>query len=590
RSGVGQGLAGRHRDRALRGGVHPCRGVHAKPGESALARRSPGARVGHGVRDTLERRGRLRALPPREDRPAVRVPFARDGSRRRLPAARTRDVLRRIPIRWRLAAAFAVSMAALLLALGAFVYLRVDDALRSSVDQALRAQSAESIGHGEEGSLLDADARESGTIAQVVGPDGKVARSDPATLPALLDSSAVAAARRGPLLTTISLGDGELNRWRVLAVPDGEQVLVRARPLRQTEETLHRLFGGLLVAGPIGLLLATLGGYLLAAAALRPVESMRRRASAISATTPGARLPVPPSRDEIRDLAETLNEMLARLEAALEHERRFVADASHALRTPPALLTGGREVRLRRPRTAEQLRAAVESAAEETDRLVLLAEDLLLIARSDQEVLGLRIEPVDLGALARSTADRFVERASSVQRRGAVEIPSRTEVSADRLRLEQALRNLVDNALGYGEGTITITARPVGDAIEIHVLDEGQGFSQEVAARAFERFARGDDARTRGGSGLGLAIVEAVAPAHRGDGATGARAGARRRGRHRAEREGGGCLDLAPRSPGLLSGSHRGLISSAYRRCRGVVRDTRQCPAPEGAATRDHET
>jgi signal transduction histidine kinase len=407
-------------------------------------------------------------------------------------------------------------MAALLLGLGAFVYLRVEDALRSSVDQALRAQSAESIGHREEGAILDSDARESGTIAQIVGPDGRVVRSDPATLPALLDPSAAAAARRGVLLTTVSLGDGDLNSWRVLAVPDGERVLVLARPLRQTEETLHRLFGGLLVAGPIGLLLATLGGYLLAAAALRPVESMRRRASAISATTPGARLPVPPSRDEIRDLAETLNEMLARLEAALEHERRFVADASHELRTPLALLKAELELALRRPRTAEQLRAAVESAAEETDRLVLLAEDLLLIARSDQEVLGLRIEPVDLGALARSTADRFVERASSVQRRVDVEIPSRTEVSADRLRLEQALRNLVDNALGYGEGTITITARPVGDAIEIHVLDEGQGFSQEVAARAFERFARGDDARTRGGSGLGLAIVEAVAQAHGG--------------------------------------------------------------------------
>ena len=425
-------------------------------------------------------------------------------------------MLRRIPIRWRLAAAFAVSMAALLLGLGAFVYLRVEDALRSSVDQALRAQSAESIGQREEGAILDSDARESGTIAQIVGPDGRVVRSDPATLPALLDPSAAAAARRGVLLTTVSLGDGDLNSWRVLAVPDGERVLVLARPLRQTEETLHRLFGGLLVAGPIGLLLATLGGYLLAAAALRPVESMRRRASAISATTPGARLPVPPSRDEIRDLAETLNEMLARLEAALEHERRFVADASHELRTPLALLKAELELALRRPRTAEQLRAAVESAAEETDRLVLLAEDLLLIARSDQEVLGLRIEPVDLGALARSTADRFVERASSVQRRVAVEIPSLTEVSADKLRLEQALRNLVDNALGYGEGTITITARPVGDAIEIHVLDEGQGFSQEVAARAFERFARGDDARTRGGSGLGLAIVEAVAQAHGG--------------------------------------------------------------------------
>jgi signal transduction histidine kinase len=407
-------------------------------------------------------------------------------------------------------------MAALLLALGALVYLRVEDTHRSSVDEELRAQSAESVGHREEDSLVDTDARESGTIAQVVGIDGRVVRSDPATLPALLDPSAAAAARRGALLTTVSLGAGDLNRWRVLAVPDGEQVFVVARPLRQTEETLHRLFGGLLVAGPIGLLLATLGGYLLAAAALRPVESMRRRASAISARTPGTRLPVPPSRDEIRDLAETLNEMLARLEAALEHERRFVADASHELRTPLALLKAELELALRRPRTAEELRAAVGSAAEETDRLVLLAEDLLFIARSDQEALGLRVEPVDLGELVRSTADRFAERASNDHRRIDVEVPPRTEVTADRLRLEQALRNLVDNALGYGEGRVVITTRRVGDSIEVHVLDEGRGFSPEVAARAFERFARGDDARTRGGSGLGLAIVEAIAQAHGG--------------------------------------------------------------------------
>jgi len=225
---------------------------------------------------------------------------------------------------------------------------------------------------------------------------------------------------------------------------------------------------------------------------------------------------VPPSRDEIRDLAETLNEMLARLEAALERERHFVADASHELRTPLALLKAELELALRRPRTAEELRVAVGSAAEETDRLVLLAEDLLLVARSDQEALGLRVEPVDLGTLARTTADRFAERASREHRHVDVEIPPRTEVSADRLRLEQALRNLVDNALGYGDGRITITARHVGDAIEVHVLDEGPGFSKEVAARAFERFARGDDARTRGGSGLGLAIVEAVAQAHGG--------------------------------------------------------------------------
>ena len=97
-----------------------------------------------------------------------------------------------------------------------------------------------------------------------------------------------------------------------------------------------------------------------------------------------------------------------------------------------------------------------------------------------------------------------------------VDVPPNTQVQADRLRLEQALRNLVENALGHGEGVVTITARRVGDATELHVLDEGPGFPPDVAARAFERFSRGDDARTRGGSGLGLAIVEAVAQAHGG--------------------------------------------------------------------------
>jgi len=407
-------------------------------------------------------------------------------------------------------------MAALLLALGALVYLRVEDALRSSVDQALRAQSAESLARPDEGSLLDADARESGTVLQVVSADGRVVRSDPASLPALLDPEAAAAAREHPVLATVSLGGGEHNRWRALAVRDGEQVLVVARPLRQTEETLHHLFRGLIVAGPVGLLLATLGGYLIAAAALRPVESMRRRASAISATTTGARLPVPPARDEIHELAVTLNEMLARLEAALEHERRFVADASHELRTPLSLLKAELELALRRPRSAAELRAAVGSAAEETDRLVLLAEDLLLIARADQEQLGLRLEQVDVGELARATAERFAARASSEHRRIEVEVPPGTEVPADRLRLEQALRNLVDNALGHGEGTVTITARTAGEATEVHVLDEGGGFPPDVAGRAFERFSRADDARPRGGSGLGLAIVAAVAEAHGG--------------------------------------------------------------------------
>src|SRR5207248_3318308 len=128
---------------------------------------------------------------------------------------------------------------------------------------------------------------------------------------------------------------------------------------------------------------------------LRQVESMRRRAAAISGETLGERLPVPPTDDEIQRLGETLNEMLDRLESALEREREFVADAGHELRTPLALLRTELELALRQARTTDELRAAVRRSSHEADRLAQLAEDLLLITRTEQGLLPLRIEPVD---------------------------------------------------------------------------------------------------------------------------------------------------------------------------------------------------
>jgi two-component system, OmpR family, sensor kinase len=434
-------------------------------------------------------------------------------------------VLTAVPIRWRLAAAFAVAMAVLLVALGTFVYLRVNGALRSSVDQALRAQAHESSLHAREGAFLDADARESGTVAELLDPDGRIVRADPGSLPVLVDRETLAFARRGPVLQTITRGSSEGRNWRTLAVPVGGNVLVVARSLHATEETLHHVFRGLIVAGPVGLFLATLGGYLLAAAALRPVESMRRRAGAISARTPGSRLPVPRSRDEIGDLAATLNDMLGRLEAALEHERRFVADASHELRTPLALLKAELDLALRRPRTADELRAAVTSAAEETDRLVRLAEDLLLIAQADQR-LPLRIETLDVGEVVRDAVSRFDERAADGGRHLKPAVPDGLEVGADRLRIEQAIGNLIDNALRHGKGDVTVAARRQNGHVAIHVTDEGRGFPTGFEDRAFERFSRGEDVRGHGGSGLGLAIVKAIADAHGGTaGVTGGAAG-----------------------------------------------------------------
>ncbi len=188
-----------------------------------------------------------------------------------------------------------------------------------------------------------------------------------------------------------------------------------ARSLEPREETLKRLFRELLIAGPLALLLASLAGYGLAAAALRPVEAMRRRAAAVTAAAPG-RLPVPPAKDEVSRLATTLNDMLARLQGAFEHERRFVSDASHELRTPLALLRTELELALRRPRSPAELEEALRSAAEETERLSRLAEDLLLIARADQGALPIRREAVPAAEVLAPVAARFTTRTRQLGR------------------------------------------------------------------------------------------------------------------------------------------------------------------------------
>jgi heavy metal sensor kinase len=419
-----------------------------------------------------------------------------------------------LPIRVRLTLPFAVTMALVLAALGGFVYVRVGSTLLASVDAGLRGQSKEADSRvRDEETLQDHDVNESG-IAEVLTPSGSVAQSNPVGLRPVLEGPALAEAARHPVLLTTRVR-GLNGDWRLLASPVGEDVVVVGRPLAGRDESLDRLQHEFLLAAPLALVLATLAGYLLAGAALRPVEAMRRRAAAITAATPGNRLPVPPGGDEISRLAETLNDMLGRLEAAFQHERRFVSDASHELRTPLALLRTELDLALRRPRSRAELEDALRSAAEETERLSSLAEDLLLVARADQAELPARREQIPSRDLLERVASRFAARAGELGR--AVRVTGSAPVlDADPARLEQALGNLVDNALAYGAGTIELSARKVNGHVELHVTDEGSGFPAGFATRAFDRFSRADESRSRRGSGLGLAIVQAIAQAHGG--------------------------------------------------------------------------
>jgi signal transduction histidine kinase len=259
----------------------------------------------------------------------------------------------------------------------------------------------------------------------------------------------------------------------------------------------------LLIALPLVLVIATLGAYLLAAAALRPVERLRAQAAAITDATAEHRLDVPPGRDEIARLAVTLNDMLGRLQATFERERRFVADASHELRTPLSLLQTELDLALRRPRGAADLTAALSSAREETGRLVQLAEDLLLLARTDQASGPGGGPVVPLAPLLDRLAGRYEPAIT-------VDCPPGLSVQVDLVRIERAVTNLIDNAQRHGRPPVTLTVRSVGDQMEIRVRDHGPGFPPEFLPHAFERFSRADVARTGTGTGLGLAIAAAV--------------------------------------------------------------------------------
>src|SRR5262245_38754747 len=432
----------------------------------------------------------------------------------------------RLPIRIRITAAFAVAMAAVLAASGLFLYLRLGSHLATALDRELEVR-AQDLGAlvGQTRSSLSRDRAglvEPGeSYAQLLAPSGRVLDATrPIRRASLLTPAELPAARRSSTyLDRASIpGLDEPSRMLVTTVRRGGRtlVLVVGATRQDRAETLASFRDELLIAGPIALILASVVGYLLAGLSLKQVESMRRRAAEISADTPGERLPVPHTGDELERLGETLNEMLDRLETALEREREFVADAGHELRTPLALLRTELELALRQAGTPEELREAVSAASGEADRLSQLAEDLLLIARADRGRLPLRLEAVEVAALFERVASRFEWRARESGRTVHVADADGLSVRADPLRLEQALANLVDNALRYGGDDVELAARAGVECVELHVRDNGSGFPEALRVRAFDRFTRGDPARGGTGSGLGLAIVRMIAEAHGG--------------------------------------------------------------------------
>jgi signal transduction histidine kinase len=171
---------------------------------------------------------------------------------------------------------------------------------------------------------------------------------------------------------------------------------------------------------------------------------------------------------------------------------------------------------LRYGRGEPELRRTIKTASQETDRLVQLASDLLLIASSDQGGLRLHTERLLAAEVLASVRGRFAWRAEAESRQLVLDAPENLAIEGDRIRLEQALGNMLDNALRHGAGIITLAAAASNGGVELHVRDEGPGFSPDLLAHAFERFSRAQSARSGGGAGLGLSIVETIAVAHGG--------------------------------------------------------------------------
>jgi signal transduction histidine kinase len=354
-------------------------------------------------------------------------------------------------------------------------------------------------------------------FAQLMRPDGTVLDSSGGLRGKALTSAELRRAAAGQRVLVERTLPGVEGTTRVLALGHpGSKVVAVGQSLQDRDDTLGSLVASFAVGGPIAVLLASLLGYALAAVALRPVEAMGRRAREVSLGNGDERLPLPAAHDEIRRLGQTLNEMLDRLRGSFERERRFVADASHELRTPLAVIKTELEGALRGAEHEPQVREALVAALEESDHLAQLAEDLLVVARTGEGELPVRPEPLDASELFDRVRRRFADRARERGRTIEIDVDGGEPVYADEVRVGQALGNLVDNALRYGQGEVVLRSRSVGGGSELDVSDQGEGFAPAFAERAFERFARGDRARTRSGTGLGLSIVRAIAEAHGG--------------------------------------------------------------------------
>jgi signal transduction histidine kinase len=410
----------------------------------------------------------------------------------------------------------AISVVAVALLIGAMAFVGiVERSLTAEVLASLRTRAADLVALVESGTLPDrlTDEQADDEFIQVITDDGEVV----AASAGLGGEPPVIGLAAGESATTDVPFDDE--RFLALAAAarsgDDAYLILAGRTLEPVAEAT-RLVAGLLTIGlPLVIGFVAVTTWLVVGRALGPVDRMRAQVDAIGARELSRRVETPRADDEIARLARTLNRMLARLEASQARQRQFVADTSHELRSPIASIREQAEVGLAHPDRVE-IETMAASVHADALRLQALVDDLLLLARADEQTLELRSRPVDLDDLVFDEA-RHAGSEHSGPRVG-VSAVSAARVMGDEASLRRVVRNLLDNATRSAASRVEVSLAPADGVARLRIDDDGPGIPPADRERVFERFVRLDEARgrDRGGVGLGLAIVAELVREHGG--------------------------------------------------------------------------
>lgn len=433
--------------------------------------------------------------------------------------------MKKLPIRVRLTLWYVLLMAVSFTAFGAFLYTRFQHSLMNALDTSLQIVVSQTFATFdvqeeliEEGKLTfertGVDPAGGDFALRLLSPQGEV-----------WDEYGLPPGNWGQLeagYATVNTGDEQV--WRIFSEPihdvKGRSLgwVQAAQPTGEISKTLNDLRDQLFLGIPLVLILASVGGYFLADRTLRPIDSITRTAHTIEAGDLSQRIDYIGPTDEVGRLAQTFDQMLARLENSFERERRFTGDAAHELRTPLTALKGQIEVALSQNRQAEAYRNVLRGLADQVERLIRLSNALLFLSRSDQRRLSWDPTHLNLIDLLKAISEQIEPLAQEKELEFLLDAPATMAVFGDTDHLIRLFLNLLDNAVKYTpvEGQITLRAYQEQAGLQVEIHNSGPGIPKEHLSHLFERFYRieADRSSQSGGAGLGLAIAQEIVSLH----------------------------------------------------------------------------